>query len=595
MSVVKVLPENIINKIAAGEVVERPASVVKELVENSLDAGARAVTVTIKHGGKELIRVTDDGEGMSADDARHSLKRYATSKITSVEDIFRVRSFGFRGEALPSIAAVSRLTLITRKKGATAGTEIGVTGGKVTPARQSGSAGGTTVEARHLFFNTPARKKFLRSDRAEYLAIVGVLTTFALGTPAVHFRLFNDTRKAMDYQSCTSLQERIAQLHDEETVDALIPLRATTQEVSISGFISGPSVSRANRTGQYFFINSRPVKSPALSFALQQGYENTLAPKRHGLAFLFLDIALPRVDVNVHPNKKEVRVADERQVQKLLVDVVCAALHTERTIPLARPSAPKQPGSSVTPMPSATLPHSRRYGKSPTPTFAAREPRDHFYGISSQGGSDHPSFQELPFDKDGKGSVLRILGQYQATYILAEYQGKLFIVDQHAAHERVVYERTLDLLSNNRAPSQRQLIPVTFSLDYREQEVLEEYLPELEHLGFGVNNLGRNTYSLDAAPALLAGENPKQLVLDFIHEMMEWQHSRAVEDKRKAIAAAIACKRKTVKAVTRLVPEAMERLVKDLFQTKEPFQCPHGRPTCITLTPDALEKQFGRR
>jgi len=591
MGLIHLLSENVINKIAAGEVVERPASVVKELVENSLDAGAQTITVTVKHGGKALIRVTDDGHGMDADDAQAALQRHATSKITSVEDIFRVQSFGFRGEALPSIAAVCRMDLKTRKQDEVAGTALSVEGGRIISVRESGASPGTTVEARDLFFNTPARKKFLRSERAEYLAIADVLTTFALGNPNVHFCLLHDRKQAVDYPSCTTLMERIRHLFDKDVIDALIPLAGTIQEIGITGFITDTSVSRVNRTGQYFFVNHRPIKSPALSFALQQGYENLLPPKRHCLAFLFLAIDHGRVDVNVHPNKREVRVANEREVQKLLVDVVRETLHVQRgfsrmgSISMERPwQHPEKP-----PWKPSVLPCQRGVESA----AEVREPQSPFTRSDDRNSNRLSSPQQLMLERDAI-SPIRVIAQFEATYILAECEETLFIIDQHAAHERIVYEKLLERFETNRTPSQRQLIPVTFSVDYREQEVLDAWLPQLEKIGFGINNLGRNTYSLDAAPSLLADEDLKELIRDVIHQMMEWQQSTAMEDKHKALAAAVACKQKTVKAASRLSREAMDQLVKDLFQTKQPYYCPHGRPTCITLTVHDLEQRFGR-
>lgn len=606
MSIIKILPDNVINKIAAGEVVERPASVVKELVENSLDAQSTAITITVKHGGKELVRVADNGEGMSPDDAQQALKRHATSKISTIEDVFQVQSFGFRGEALPSIAAVSRLTLLTREKEADVGTELNVTGGVVQSIRQAGAAVGTTVEARDLFFNTPARQKFLRSERAEFLATADIVTTFALGNPTVSFRLLHDTRKVMDCPSCTDLRERIAQLHDEDIVAALVPVDERSEEVSISGFVTNPTVSRVNRAGQYFFINRRPVKSPSLNFALQQGYADMLPPNRHGLAFLFFDIVLPRVDVNVHPNKTEVRVANEREVQKLLIEALRNALHSQWRSPVVR-----MPGLSEA---WATKAYELKTTRADRDSYAApeesappalfREPAPEAYaakgdireenGGASSEAREHQQKPARAFFEARESGKPSILGQYLATYLLAEYNGKLLIIDQHAAHERVVYEEILSLLENERVPSQRRLIPAVISLDYREQEVLEEYLPMLERIGFGINDLGRNTYSIDAAPALLDAEDPKQLILDIVHQLIEGYAPRAFDDKKKAMAAAIACKSKSVKGASRLQPEAMQHLVERLLQTNQPFSCPHGRPTCITLTREELEKQFGR-
>ncbi|HJX30453.1 MAG TPA: DNA mismatch repair endonuclease MutL, partial [Thermodesulfobacteriota bacterium] len=333
MGKIKVLPEMLINKIAAGEVVEKPASVVKELVENSLDANAKNISVTVKHGGKQLIRVTDNGEGMGPEDAISSLQRHATSKIENLEDIFRIQSFGFRGEALPSIAAVSRLTLSTRPSEAESGTEIHVTGGEIESVREAGTGSGTTIEAADLFFNIPARKKFLRSERSEFVAVLDTLTVFALGNPAVDFRLYKDNKPAAEFPSCVSLRERIAQIHDDDVAEALIPLQVNTPEIKISGFITAPEVNRVNRTGQYFFINGRPIKSPALSFSLLHGYEEMLPRGRYPLAVLFFSIALSRVDVNVHPNKKEVRIENEREVQTLLIETVQQALHTKNKFP----------------------------------------------------------------------------------------------------------------------------------------------------------------------------------------------------------------------------------------------------------------------
>ena len=588
MGKIKILPEMLINKIAAGEVIERPASVVKELVENSLDANAKNISVTIKHGGKQLIRVTDNGEGMGPEDAVSSLQRHATSKIENLEDIFRIGSFGFRGEALPSIAAVSRLTFLTRPSEAESGTEIKATGGVLESVREAGVALGTTVEATDLFFNIPARKKFLRSERAEFVAILDTLTVFALGNPAVDFRLYKDNKLAAEFPACGSLRERIAQIHDDKVVKALIPLQANTSEIKIAGFITAPEANRVNRTGQYFFINGRPIKSPALSFSLLHGYEEMLPGGRFPLAFLFFNIELSRVDVNVHPNKKEVRIENEREVQTLLIEAVQQALHTKNKFPTAQVMGARRHSENGSP-----------YTASPAPGLIREGPAEAF---SVEVKNKAETFSFLAPDQAVKEEDIfetkspKILGQFQATYIVAEWEGKLLIIDQHAAHERIMYEKILDILMNSPSPSQRHLIPITFSLDYREQEVMEEYFPLLEKMGFGINNLGRNTFSLDAVPSFLEGVEPKQLLLDFIHDTMEGQlPSGAFDDKRKALAASIACKAKSVKGYSHLIPEKMEHLVKTLFQTKQPFTCPHGRPTCITLTNNDLEKQFGRK
>jgi len=598
MAKIRILPEKVVNKIAAGEVIERPSSVVKELIENSLDANAKSISVMVKHGGRELIRVSDNGEGMSRKDAENAFTRHATSKIESLEDIFQIRSFGFRGEALPSIAAVSRIMLLSREPGTGLGTEVKVVGGIIESIRDAGTAVGTTVEVANLFFNTPARRKFLRTERAESIAILEALTTLSLGNPAVNFRLFKDDSLKVDYPSCVSLRERIMQIHDKDIAGALIPIQANAPELTVSGYVTAPEVSRVNRTGQYFFINNRPVKSPAISFALRQGYEGTLPQNRHPLAFLFLDIESSRVDVNVHPQKNEVRVANEREIQKCLVEAIRISLHTHKKFPRAHLKK-SHPGVENLFHTSDNATHYYAESDGPLAPRMVQEPPDASYYADKNRkvaslctSGPEPS---LPFEEKDRKEIPRIIGQYYSTYIIAENNGELLIIDQHAAHERVMYEKILDILMIAEPPSQLQLIPITFSLDYREQEALEEYLPLLEQIGFGINSLGRNTYSLDATPAFLDLEDPKQLLLDFIHDAIENQPPRAVDDRKKIMAAGIACKSKSIKGFSHLLPEKMEYLVRSLFNTKQPLTCPHGRPTCITLSNADLEKQFGRK
>jgi len=569
MGKIKLLPEELVKKIAAGEVIERPASVVKELMENSLDANGKNITVAVKHGGKQSIRVTDDGEGMEREDAVNSLQRYATSKIQTLEDIFRIRSFGFRGEALPSIAAVSRLTLLTRTPESESGTEVKATGGVIESVRETGLSPGTTVEVMDLFFNIPARKKFLRSEHSEFMAILDTFTVFALGNPAINFRLYKDNKLVADFPAGISLRERIIQVHGPEVAEALIPLQINTPEIKISGFITGPEISRVNRTGQYFFINSRPIKNLSLSFALLQGYEEMLPSGRYPLAFLFFNLDLSRVDVNVHPNKKEVRIENEREVLMLLVESVRQALRTKNKFPKMQLTE-----SSFSPKREEYL-----------PTLPFNQVRERL---------DYNQTEPPKFGLEKKEP--RILGQFQGTYIIVEWEEELLIIDQHAAHERIMYELILQNIQSARTPPQLQLIPTTLLLDYREKEVLEEYLPLLDKLGFGINDLGRNTFSLDAVPSFLAEVDPKQLILDFIHNTMEKQFpARTWEDKIKVLAAGLACKSKTIKGSSLLHPERAAYLVKTLFQSQQPYTCPHGRPTCIRLTNEDLKKQFGRR
>jgi DNA mismatch repair protein MutL len=426
------------------------------------------------------------------------------------------------------------------------------------------------------------------------------MTTFALGNPSVAFKLVKDKSMIVEYPSCVSLRERTMQIYDNEVADALIVVQADTPEVAVSGFVTAPEVSRINRTGQYFFINNRPIKSQALSFALRQGFEDALPQNRHPLAFLFFDIELSRVDVNVHPNKKEVRIAHEREVQKLLMESIRIALHGRRKFPrvhLAKNREEKEEWSSTHGGGISFVPYPESNGS--LALNVVQEARaEHPYLKENQNVaalSAPFSEQSLELEEEDGVGIPRVIGQYHSTYIVADNSGELLIIDQHAAHERVMYEKTLDILKSAEISSQRQLIPLTFSLDYREQEALEEYLPLLGKLGFGINSLGRNTYSVDAIPAFLNTANPKQFLLDFVHDAIEGNPPRALEDKQKALAALIACKRKAVKGSSHLLREKAEHLVKDLFSTKQPLTCPHGRPTCIALSINDLERRFGRK
>ena len=592
MAIIRVLPEHVVNKIAAGEVVERPSSVVKELIENSLDAQATRISVSIRHGGKSLIKVVDNGNGMDREDAELSLKSHATSKISNSEDIFTINSFGFRGEALPSIASVSRVTLQTRKSPDQLGTEITLAGGRIESIAEKALSVGTGIEVSDLFFNTPARKKFLKGEKAEYVSIADAITTISLAYPEVAFKLSKDGKQVFDYPSCSHLKKRFQSTHHREWVKHLLPLTVERGGVTIHGYIGKAELSRTNRTGQFFFINKRPVKSLPLSYALQRAYDGLLPQKHFPVAILFLEIDPATVDVNIHPTKREVRLQNERILQEQLTqsvrEIVAASDHS--------------PHLSFT----YSLDKQKKYAPRPSPAplifSEIKEAVENNRPYPDQ-TEQEPSFHQRLRESDepiahGSGNRLQVktlLGQIAESYILAETGEGIIILDQHAAHERIIYEDILNSLEAGSAPSQPLLLPVTIELNFKEAQLCEEHLEILTSVGFGISHLGKNTFSIDATPAWLGNVDAATVVQDFLQAVGEGKGKKPFLDKREQIAKTLACKSYTVKAHERLRREEMEHIIQRLEKTKQPFTCPHGRPTFIKLTLDDLARQFKRK
>ncbi|HUJ71039.1 MAG TPA: DNA mismatch repair endonuclease MutL, partial [Verrucomicrobiae bacterium] len=466
MNRIRLLPEQVANQIAAGEVVERPASVVKELVENSLDAEARRITITIKNGGRSLVNVADDGFGMSRDDALLALERHATSKISKAEDLHSITSLGFRGEAIPSIAAVSRFTLASRERGTLSGTHIEIAGGKILSVTDAGAAEGTVIEVRNLFFNLPARRKFLRSIPTETTHIEHIVTLCALAHPNVAFKLVVDGREIFNLAPTNGLSVRLRELYGAQLVEELIALELANGDVRVTGFIGKPGVSRADRRQQHLFINQRPVESKGINYALLEGYHTALMKGKFPVTFLFIDIDPELVDVNIHPAKREVRFRDEFAVRQCVIDAVRAALEPEtaglrpvqqegwpRTDPhafalspsqLPRPPLPLRGEPLATPpaqQPALlTVPPQRLEGEAP-----AEPPRE----VRTEEGS------------------WRICGVIGQLYVLIESPEGLVLMDQHAAHERVLFEKMLRELETDSAPAQKLLLPLTLEVDVR--------------------------------------------------------------------------------------------------------------------------------
>ena len=619
MNRIRLLPEQVANQIAAGEVVERPASVVKELVENSLDAGARHIAVTVKNGGKSLVRVADDGTGMSRDDALLALERHATSKIQRAEDLSSIQSLGFRGEAIPSIASVSRFVLATRERGTLSGTQIEIAGGKIVSVRETGTAEGTTVEVRNLFFNLPARRKFLRSGETETAHIQHVVTLAALAHPEVAFRLAIDDREMFHLAPAAALLDRLRELYGADLCDQLVPVgdgggrdsgRAAVQKTvsadnappgstgcRISGLVGKPGASRADRSQQHIFVNGRPVDNRAVGFALREAYHTALMRGQFPITFLFIDLDPGAVDVNVHPAKREVRFRDEFAVRGAVTDAVRSALESRggspRPLPATVPSAGGwTPAAGAGPAPSSAVagavPLRLRGGEvRPGPSETGSLPME---GAGPVWSSAEPA-GEIQTEAEG---TWRILGSIGRLYVLAESPEGLVLIDQHAAHERVMYEKFLKDLGADAAPSQKLLLPVTLELEARDAAFLRGNLKTLHKLGLGVSEFGDRTWLVDAVPPDFPLENLPQTFRNIVDELRrsgEQVHARRLSEDKIATAVC----RHAVKAHDPLKGRELVGLLQQLHRCELPYTCPHGRPTMIQISYAELEKKFGRR
>jgi DNA mismatch repair protein MutL len=661
---IKLLSEQVANQIAAGEVVERPASVVKELVENSLDADAKKVTVEIGAGGRSLIRITDDGFGMSRDDALLSLERHATSKIRRAEDLASIATMGFRGEALPSIASVSRFTLTTRERESDSpeGTQILVNGGTIAEVKAAGGATGTSIEVRQLFFNLPARRKFLRTEETEAAHIQHYLTLAALAFPDVAFSFVKDGRNiwqlppvksgAATSSRIEALRERLRALLGEEK---LLPVNFSAalaesdhepppdetdifetaseqkpeieklkSKIRVWGLIGSPGVSRATRESQFTFVNRRPVENRGLNFALIEGYHNSLMKGRYPVCCLFVEIDPAAVDVNIHPAKREVKFHREFEVRKYVGRAVHETLLAFHGEPAAQNVTPK-------PVEQTDLPPASQHQEPALPNFPERPkfspPAAALISPATQtplkmGFSAPPPMVHLtpgslppaigpaaPFPPDAVSRLtphassspvplldvpLRMVGVVGKLYVILESDRGLVLLDQHAAHERILFEQMMNRIeSNTVAPSQKLLLPETVELPPRDAQFLREQLPALARLGVGLNEFGERTFLLDAFPPFVKVPDSRRFVFDLVDELRAAGREVNLARLGEHTVAKTVC-RHAVKANDPLRGAELENLVEELRRCAMPYTCPHGRPTLIEMNYRELEKKFGR-
>ena len=573
MPKVRRLPGPVIDRIAAGEVVERPASVVKELVENALDARATRIEVSLENGGLARILVRDDGEGMSRDDARLALERHATSKIASDADLMRVATYGFRGEALPSIAAVSALTLTTSDGSSAEATRLQVRHGGTASEEPAARPRGTDVLVEGLFEKTPARRKFLSTPEAEGRRAAAALTAAALANPAVAFSLTSNGREVLDAPAAVDAPSRILQVFGRDALGELDELEARAGPLALSGWVTRGSVTFASRRHQYLFVNGRPVEDRSLARAIGQAAREAIRTDRHPATFLYLDAQPGAVDVNVSPAKTQVRFADSGTAYRLVYHALFSALLAGKEERRLR-SVPSETRETPGPEP-LTLADAPEPGASSPPSDTPAPPR--------------PELAPAP----PRPPEILPIGQHRESYILASGPEGLLVIDQHAAHERVLYERIRDRVTSGRVLSQRLLLNVLFEATPEEAETLTARWDDLAAAGFEISPMSGRSYAIAALPAEATDRAPADMLHDVLEKLAE-SAGAGPDEGRDRLAAALAC-RSAVTIRYHLAPEEIRRLLADWAKAADRFTCPHGRPVVLSMTEEDLEKYFKRR
>jgi DNA mismatch repair protein MutL len=655
MSKIQVLPDSLANKIAAGEVVERPASIVKELIENSIDAGARQIEVAVESGGRRLIRVSDDGEGMSRDDAILAFERHATSKIKTAADLEAILTLGFRGEALASIASVAKVRLRTQKEGDMAGTEVEISGGRVLGVRDIPFSRGAEFEIRDLFFNVPARRKFLKTEATESYHIANLVTHYALANPQLSFTLLNNNRESLRVAPAADLRERAYQIFGGEFIGDLIEVMGESGEMRARGFVSSPSATRTNRDGQYFFINGRFVRDKIIGKALSEAYRAMIPSGVYPSAMLFVELPPGEVDVNVHPAKTEVRFVRGTIVHDLIRDAVRAAISSARAgatpfvgkkiepsapapVPSSRiddffserpralsreessgafilqapPPVRPQPqqqkidlsfvdfGAEPEPAPDVPIPdvptHDVPGGDTEHVVSTGAEPAQYGDRIGCLGaraadstGSQFKPAQNLTLVAD----EINPIGQLHNSFIIAADRSGLLLIDQHVAHERILFEQHWRALRGKRVEVQRMLIPETIDLTPAQASAFDQLAPELEENGFEIGRLSGRTVAIKSVPAMLAPGAAQSLLAELLDAIEEDRKGLSLDELKAEIAAGLAC-RAAIKINMELAPEKMRWLIDELLKMQNPATCPHGRPIILRISSREIEKGFQR-
>lgn len=651
---IRILDKDTINKIAAGEVIERPASVVKELVDNSIDAGATDIRIEVEKGGKKSLLVRDNGCGMSRADALIAYKKHATSKLTHIEDLNTISTMGFRGEALASITAVAKVEIVTRPPEEITGTKIIVHGGKVIETTDAGTAPGTSVHVKDLFYNTPARRKYLKSDRTELAHITDIITQLALANPDISFTLLSEGKPVLRNTGSNDLFNSIVNLLGPDTARSMLPLKSgkadfEKADFEIQGYISKPEITRAEGDQLFIFVNTRPVTSRAITAAVRTGYYTKIPKGRYPVAVLSLIVDPGEVDVNVHPRKAEVRFSREKELEDIITVAVERVLSEHGLVPEIREKSSKtfqkafefsgslaglqvseaqktlRKNMTETGIPeksSASESSSKIPGeKAGTYTYPVKDTErklrksERLIGFSEETRAQERAQEILsvkeqsseigeekekiileerqkPKQKPNIGPLenLRIIGQVSKMYILAEKGEDLVLIDQHAAHERILYEQVLTM---KKSRVQELITPVTIELSPKEKVLMEEYIPYLEEYGFGISEFGDNTYVVTFVPEVFGQLEHPELVHDVINDLLASGKVKKETGLSEKVSKTLAC-RAAIKGGAACSPRQMEDLVEQLKKAENPYSCPHGRPTVITFTKSELDRMFAR-
>jgi len=575
------LPEKLVNQIAAGEVVERPASVVKELVENSLDAGADRIVIEISEGGKSLIRIFDNGSGMSREDLEMSLQRHATSKISDEADLWKIRTMGFRGEALASIASVSRMSIKSKRAEDLSGFEIGSEGGEVRQIKEVGMSCGTQIEISDLFFNTPARQKYLKQDSTELGRISSLINQIALANPGVAFKMSHNGKVILDCSQKTDLISRVVDVLGGGVAEAMLPIFYGGSELRIDGFIGKPLLSRTTSQHQYIFVNGRAIQHHLLANRIKAAYHSMLMEHKKPIFILNIEIDPSLVDVNVHPRKLEVRFEDQENLVKLVYGCVKSALERESLMPLGISQSSRYMSDS--------LPKARSGGFNPREVpFAAGG----FRALPKQSDvQEAMNFSRETIEEPKQ--MMAVMAQVNNSYIVAKDEHGLVLIDQHAAHERIRYEELMKQFQAKEKSIQPLLMPIQVELSADDVALLEDKMELFIALGFEIDPFGGNTFIINAVPSCLAGEEVDSVIKGVLDDVINNKVPTEMQGKVEETLTYMAC-RSAIKFGQRLSHDEMQVLIKQLAEMERPYTCPHGRPTMVALTMNELGKMFGR-
>lgn len=604
---INLLSEETSNKIAAGEVIERPASVVKELIENSIDAGAKTISIEIENGGETLIRIVDDGSGIHSDDIEKAFMPHATSKISKIEDIYAISTLGFRGEALPSIASVSNTILRSRTNGSEFGREISISGGSINYLKDCGASIGTTMEVKNLFFNVPARAKFLKSPQKEMAAISDIVNRLALSHNDISFRLINSGKRTITTYSTDKLIDTIREIYGKKITDNVIYFERHSDLVSVHGYVGNAEISRGSRNNQSIYINNRYIKNRLIATAVENAVRSFTMINKFPFFVIFLDIFPEFIDVNVHPTKSEIKFRNEREIFKIIFDTVHEALRENLKDSFNIDAVVREENAinelkgdvkeeiNLVQLPIDLKSDVKEEVKEPKVNYTNDKLKTFYNKIENKVIPPHETIKEKEvevIEKVPKFEELRVIGQFDNTYILAEGVKTFYIIDQHAAHEKVLFEKYRDEIKNRMVVSQILITPVVIELIPLDYAYYDENETIFKNAGFKSESFGDNTIIIKEVPMFLGKPNIKDMFLSILDNLKNMGSGETIEVKYMKIAT-LACKA-AVKAYNELSIAEMDKLVEDLRYLNDPFNCPHGRPTIIKYTVTDFEKRFKR-